>query len=391
MKKKRLIIIVVIVVIAAAIAVTRKLSNGSDPDVLRISGNIELTEVDISFKYPGRLVELAVDEGDPVKRGQIIAAMDRAEWERQLERERATVSAAESGLVQLRTAITFQRETVSGDLQLRSADLRQAEARLAELLAGSRAQEIEQARAVRAEAQVQHEQARRDFERAQKLFKDDDISAAQYDQFKARHDATAATLKRAAETLKLVEEGPRKEQIDQARAAVERARAALRLAEANSIDLRRREQEIPIRQADIRRAAAQAGVLEAQLADRTLASPVDGVVLTRSAEPGEVLPAGATVLTLGDIERPWVRGYIAESDLGRVKLGMTARISTDSYPGKAYEGKITFISSEAEFTPKQIQTQQERVKLVYRIKIDVPNPHRELKSNMPVDAEIRLK
>jgi HlyD family secretion protein len=389
--KKRLAIIGVIVAVAAAIAVTRKIRGNGDPNLLRISGNIELTEVDMSFKYPGRLVELAVDEGDPVKRGQIVAAMDRAEWERQLERERATVASTESGLVQLRTAITFQREAIGGDLDLRRADLRQAEARLGELLAGSRAQEIEQARAVLAEAQVQHEQARRDYDRAQKLFKDDDISAAQFDQFKARFDGTAASLRRAAETLKLVEEGPRKEQIEQARAAVERARAALRLAEANRIDLQRREQEIPMRQADIRRASAQAGVLETQLADRTLASPVDGVVLTRSAEPGEVLPAGATVLTLGDIERPWVRGYIAESDLGRVKLGMTARILTDSYPGKTYEGKVTFISSEAEFTPKQIQTQEERVKLVYRIKIEVPNPHRELKSNMPVDAEIRVQ
>lgn len=388
-KKKRLALAVVILAIAAATVL--KLRRRDESGVIRLTGNIELTEVDLSFKYPGRLVSLAVAEGESVKRGQMLAAMDRAEWERQLERERATVSAAESSLAQLRTAIAFQREAIGGDLELRRAELRQAEARLAELLAGSRVQEIEQARAVLAEAQVQHQQAARDFDRAQKLFKDDDISAAQFDQFKARFDATAASLKRATETLKLVEEGPRKEQIEQARAALERARAALRLAEAGRIDLQRREQEIPIRQADIRRAAAQAGVLETQLADRTLLSPVDGVVLAKSAEAGEVLPAGAAVLTLGDIDRPWVRGYIAESDLGRVKLGMPAAVTTDSYPGKTYQGRVTFISSEAEFTPKQIQTQEERVKLVYRVKIELPNPNRELKSNMPVDVEIRVR
>jgi HlyD family secretion protein len=122
------------------------------------------------------------------------------------------------------------------------------------------------------------------------------------------------------------------------------------------------------------------------LNDRVLRAPVDGVVLTRSAEPGEVVAAGASVLTLGNIEKPWARVYIAEQDLGRVKLGMAAEIRTDSYRDKSYAGKVTFISAEAEFTPKQIQTQEERVKLVYRVKVETPNPSGELKSNMPVDV-----
>jgi HlyD family secretion protein len=110
----------------------------------------------------------------------------------------------------------------------------------------------------------------------------------------------------------------------------------------------------------------------------------------KSAEVGEVLAAGTTVVTIGDLDHPWLRGYINETDLGRVKLGQKVSVISDSFPGKAYQGRISFIASEAEFTPKQIQTPQERVKLVYRVKIDVENPNRELKSNMPVDAEIRL-
>ena len=111
----------------------------------------------------------------------------------------------------------------------------------------------------------------------------------------------------------------------------------------------------------------------------------------KAADVGEVLAAGMTVVTVGDIDHPWLRAYINETDLGRVKLGAKARITTDSYPGKVYEGRVSFIASEAEFTPKQIQTQEERVKLVYRIKIDVDNPRHELKSNMPADAEIPLE
>jgi HlyD family secretion protein len=117
---------------------------------------------------------------------------------------------------------------------------------------------------------------------------------------------------------------------------------------------------------------------------------VDGVVLMKAADVGEVLAPGTTVVTVGDIDHPWLRGYINETDLGKVKLGSKARVTTDSYRGKVYDGRVTFISSEAEFTPKQIQTEQERVKLVYRIKIEVDNPRHELKSNMPADAQIVL-
>ncbi len=145
-----------------------------------------------------------------------------------------------------------------------------------------------------------------------------------------------------------------------------------------------------MRSAEIERAQAQAGVLEVQLSDRVLVAPVDGVVMTRSAELGEVVAAGTTVVTLGDVARPWARVYVAERDLGRVKLGMDAEVRTDSYPDKPYRGKVAFVSAEAEFTPKQIQTQEERVKLVYRMKVETPNPDGELKSNMPVDVTLRV-
>ncbi|MBE0657114.1 MAG: efflux RND transporter periplasmic adaptor subunit [Bryobacteraceae bacterium] len=386
---KKLTIIIVIVAIGGFWAY--KAWNGrADEGLIRLSGNIELTEVDIAFKTAGKLVELNADEGDAVKKGQTLARLDAAELERSLERESATVDGARSALAQLETGIQYQQEAIGGEIALRQADLRQAEARLKELQTGSRPQEIEQARAAVAEAQAQHAQASADWTRAQRLISNDDITRQQFDQFKNRYDAASAALKRAAEALKLVEEGPRTEQIEQAKAVAERARAALRVAEAGRIDIQRRRQELTMRKAEIERATAQKGVLSAQMSDRQVESPVDGVVLSKSAEAGEVLAGGAALLTVGDIDRPWVRGYISETDLGRVKLGMAAEVTTDSYPGKVYKGTVTFINSEAEFTPKQIQTTEERVKLVYRVKIEVENPNRELKSNMPVDAVIRV-
>jgi len=153
--------------------------------------------------------------------------------------------------------------------------------------------------------------------------------------------------------------------------------------------LQRREEDLGGRRAEVNRARAQVAITQTQINDTVVTAPMDGVVLVKSAELGEVLAAGTTVVTIGDIDHPWLRAYIAETDLGRVKLGSKVKVTTDSYPGKIYNGRVSFISSEAEFTPKQIQSAEERVKLVYRIKIDIDNPLHELKSNMPADAEIQ--
>jgi HlyD family secretion protein len=391
MKKVVRILVVVVVLVVSAVALLRSgLFRKPDLNTLRLSGNIELTQVDIAFKSPGRITSLNIKEGSTVTKGQILAEIDRVSLSSQKDREQAGVEAAHAQLAQMITAIQFQRESIEGDLQLKRADLRSAEARLAELNAGTRSQEIQAARSQVDDLKTWLDQYKRDFDRAQILFKNEDISAAQYEQFRSKYQSTTQSLRQAEQRLALLVEGPRKETVEAARAQVERAQAAIRLAEANRIELKRREQELAVRRAEIERAKAGVSIIASQLADTTIDSPIDGVVLVKSAEQGEIVAAGATIATIGDIEHPWLRAYIGEKDLGRVKLGTQVKLTNDSFPGKVYIGKITFISSEAEFTPKQIQTQDERVKLVYRIKIEVDNPNHELKSNMPVDAEIVL-
>ena len=389
--KKRIIPIALIILVLAVggFLYSRRVSAG-DANRIRLSGNIELTQVDISFKVPGNLVERTVDEGDPVKKGQLVARIDDLQTLRQKNAQQAGVQSAEMQLAQSATSVAWQKETLEGDIALRRAEVAQAQAVLDQMLAGSRPQEIQQAEAAVADARTQHEQARLDWERAQTLFRNDDISTAQRDQAQSRFNSTGAILKQAQERLAIIREGPRKEEIAVARAQLARAQAALKISEANRIETRRREEDLATRRAEVERARQQLGVTESQLQDTAVFSPVDGVVLVKSAELGEVLAAGTTVVTIGDIDHPWVRGYVKETELGRVKLGQKVRITTDSYAGKEYWGRVSFIASEAEFTPKQIQTNDERVKLMYRIKIEVDNQHRELKSNMPVDAEIVL-
>ena len=199
-----------------------------------------------------------------------------------------------------------------------------------------------------------------------------------------------SSLKQAKDHEALMKEGSRSEDVDQAQAQLIRAKAAIRGSQANELDIKRRQQDVVAKQADIEREQAQIALIDAQLADTTASSPIAGVVLVKSVDVGEVIAPGTAVVTVGDLDHPWLRAYIPETDLGRVKLGAKVDVKTDSFPGRIFNGRVTFISSEAEFTPKQIETKDERVKLVYRIKIEIDNPQHELKSNMPADAEIHV-
>jgi HlyD family secretion protein len=387
MRVKAIVPIAAVAVVAAAIAVPRFFRRG-DGDAIRVSGNIELTEVNIAFKIPGKLIERTVDEGDPVKPGMPVARLDTAQLLAQRERAQAAIEAAISAEAQQRTAVEYQRATLEGQIRQRAAEVEQAEAKLAALLAGSRTQEKAQARAAVDRAQTEYDRAANDWKRAQTLFAKDDISAADFDRYRTTYESAEAQLKSAKEAQALVIEGPRREDIDAGRAQLAQARAALALAEAQRLELKRKEQQLTGLAADIAQRRADLAVIQTELNDSVAVSPIGGVVLVKAAEPGEVLAAGTNVLTVGDLDHPWVRAYISERDLGRVKLGDQARVTTDSFPGKVYKGRVSFIASEAEFTPKQIQTPEERAKLVYRVKIEVENPQHELKSNMPVDAEI---
>jgi HlyD family secretion protein len=319
------------ILILAAIAgllfylLTRE-KEGGNP-YLKVSGNIEATEVDVGFKISGRIVSRSVDEGDWVEKGKILATLDDEDLRQRLEVAQAT--------------------------------LKSAQARLEKLLAGSRPEEIREAAAALQQTQFDFENKKVNYERMNSLFERGVIPKDTLDNTEAAFKIAKAAVERAKENYQLVKIGPRKEDIDDAKAQVEQAKANLKL-------------------------------IETQLSYTVLYSPLSGVVLVKSSEIGEVVNPGTSILTLADIENVWLKAYIPEIDLSRVKWGQEVTVTTDLRPQKVYKGKISFISSQAEFTPKQIQTEKERVTLVYRIKIDIPNPERELKPGMPADGKILL-
>ena len=328
MKRRIFILIVVAALIVAGVYLYPRFTKDSKPqNELVLSGNIEAHESLVSFKVQGRIIELPVEEGQSVEKGTLLARLDDADYKQRVRIDEAGVRVRQSNL-----ALT---------------------------LAGTREQEIKAVQQNMLDAQADMLQKKLDYDRAERLFTEDAVSAQDRDLADTALKRSQAAFQAAQQKYNQAVEGSRKEDID-------------------------------IAQANLKEAHANLGMSRVNLDYTVLHAPTAGVVTVRQAELGEVVVPGTPVVTLADLDHLWLRAYVAETDLGRIRWGQDAAITTDTYPGKQYHGRISFIASDAEFTPKSVQTYKERVTLVYRIKIDIDNPHHELKPGMPADAHITL-
>jgi HlyD family secretion protein len=317
-----------VLLVAAGLALWRwnALRTG-ERTAIRGSGIIEVTQVDAAFEVAGRMVERFVDEGAMVDGGEPIARLDEREY--QLRAERATSQKAA------------------------------AEARYTMMLRGSREQEVDQALAEVESAASARRLQELDYQRIAKLAHGGIVSQNELDQANTNLVSAQKAEERASARLAMLREGFRTEEIEEARAHVRQAQAELELAELD-------------------------------LAHTKLYAPLAGRVLSKSREPGEMVQPGTPIVTIGDLARPWVNLYVSERDLGRVHLGMKAQVLVDSFPNDPFAGTVTFVADRAEFTPKNIQTPDERVKLVYRVKVEVEARDQALKPGMPADALLPL-
>ncbi len=326
MSKKRLIPILII--LAAGFFLGFRLFGSGfehDGNELTIYGNVDLREVNIAFYANGRISRLLVDEGDKVKKGQLLAELDDSRYRLAVDRLRAEVDA--------------QRELLS------------------KLETGSRPQEKKEAKAQVAGAEARLALARITLRRLKELAKTDYVPKQKRDDAEAELKAAEAALQAAREKLSLVLEGPRKEDISRAAAQLKALESALSLAER-------------------------------ELADTKLYAPSDGIIQNRILEPGAMASPSASVFTLALTDPLWIRAYIPEPMLGKIKKGMKVEVTSDSFPDTRYEGWVGFISPVAEFTPKAVQTTELRTRLVYRARCFVKNSNGELRLGMPVTVRV---
>jgi HlyD family secretion protein len=300
--------------------------SASESDAIEASGTIEATEADLGFQIGGRVDSILVREGDRVESGQRLALLDRRE-------------------------LLARREAAAAQVDAQRA-------RLSELERGFRTEEVEQARAALRAAEQRVVDAERDRIRTRNLFEGGAVSRQAMDNQESIYTVAVADRDRLRQQATLLERGARPEQISAQRAAVAQAEAALAQVEAN------------LSQAEVH-------------------APFSGNVTRRQREPGEVISAGLPVLTIADPGDRWVRIYVREEEVGRVHLGQTAEVRVDAFPDRVYQGQVTFIADEAEFTPRNVQTREERVKLVYRLKVRVVgDTAQDLKPGVPADVRL---
>jgi HlyD family secretion protein len=327
--KKRIIPLAIVGLVAVGVGFWyfHRVHGGEEAKELTLYGNADIRQVQLAFHATGRIRQLAVQEGDYVKSGDLVAEIDPVRYEASAARAAAELAA--------------QKQI------------------LARLLAGTRPEEIREARARVKAAESKSEDTRLVYQRTQALYRDKTAPRQSLDDAEAAFESAEAEVDVERQALALAIKGPREEDIAAARAQVNASEAALRLAER-------------------------------ELADTKLCTPTAGVIQDRILEPGDMAFPETPVFTLSLTNPVWVRAYVSESSLGKIASGMKAHVTTDSFPGKIYRGWIGFISPTAEFTPKEVQTTELRTKLVYRIRVYACNPNNELRLGMPVTVTIPL-
>ncbi|HEX9126062.1 MAG TPA: efflux RND transporter periplasmic adaptor subunit [Methylomirabilota bacterium] len=318
---------VLVLLIALSVAATwAGLHLGVGPSKpVGVTGTIEATQVDVSVKITGRILQRLVKEGDRVTRGQVLVRLDDSE--------------------------------LAADVRRLDAALRSAQSTLRDLQKGARPQEIEDARAAVSSAEATRTMTERDYQRTEQLFKQNLIAAQDVDRARQAYEVAKAQERSARERLALLLEGSRPDQIDAARWQVTQAESAL--AQARS-----------------------------RLRETVVVSPIEGVVLRKNLEAGETANPGVPILTLVDPKDVWLRAYVPETEMGRLKIGDPATLRVDAFPNRVFTGRLIEIGGEAEFTPRNVQTKKERVNLVFRIKIQIDNPEGLLKPGLPADADV---
>lgn len=413
------------------------------PDTIAGNGIVEATEVDVSAKVAGKILTLEVREGDEVREGQLLATLDSGELQGQVVQAQGNLEAAEAALAeftagtrpedvrrakaQYETALRALQETGAHlsliregpreeQLQQLRAAYEQAKAARDLVRAGPRQEQIEQFRAALAQAEATLSDAEREFRRTETLEQQGVVAGQQVDLARTRRDVAQAQVTAAQQRLDEALAGARPQELQQAEAQVEIARQRLGEAEAGARPQELKEAESQVAQSKAQVEAARAALDLALAGPRKeqissargrveqargtlqtaksaheqtqIFSPTTGRVTLRNMEPGELATPGQPIVRIAELRRVWLRVYVPEPQVGLVKLGQRAEVTADAFPDKRYAGRVIEIAEEPEFTPRNVQTKEERVKLVFGVKIEVENPSQELKPGMPADAVI---
>ena len=387
--KKRLILIVFLVLLFGVGAMVYWGQRTERFAELYYSGTIEATQADLAFQVSSRVRTVFFDEGQAVEKNQLLAVLDPEEFRARRDQARADWLRSRENLKQLETLLELNRNVLPAEVERVKAAVQALQSQLAELEAGYRVQEVEQARYAYEQAQFALEEARKDKTRFDALFERKIIAEKDKDAVDLKYETALKAYEGAKKAYELLQEGYRKESIETARYKLAEGQAALKQARENLKKTEAVQSEVEAARAQVQSAEAALELAEIQLKYTELRAPFKGILVSRNVEPGEVVTVGQEVLSLADLSQVDLKVFVDETEIGKVQPGQKVDVKIDTFASKTYTGHVSFISPEGEFTPKIIQTRKERVKLVYLVKITIPNPDLELKTGMPADAWFR--
>ena len=356
---------------------------------LYYSGTIEATQSNLAFQVSGRIIRVLVDEGHKAAKDQLLAELDPEEFLARRDQAEANLTLARETLNELEALLAVYQNTLPAEVERAAAGVKALEAQRNELEAGYRTQEVEQARLTLQAAEINLEEARKDKNRFDTLFSKGTVSEKTKEAADVRYEIALKAYERSKEAHDLMKQGFRRESIESAQAKLAEGRAVLKQAKSNLKKIEATTKQVNAAKAQVDAAAAALELAKIQLGQTQLKAPFQGTVTSRNMEPGEVVSPGREVLSLSDLSSVDLKVFVDETEIGKIKPGQKVEVKTDTFPDKVYPGRVAFISPEGEFTPKIIQTRKERVKLVYLVKVSLPNPDLELKSGMPADAWFR--
>ena len=356
---------------------------------LYYSGTIEAKHAELGFQVSGRIRDVLADEGQIVEKDQALAVLDQSEYQARHEQAKAHLESFIKNLQRLEVFLEVYKKTLPDEVARAEAGVKVLLSQLQELEAGYREQDIERARLAFSTSRDIMEEAGKNKVRYDKLFKKKIVSEKEWDAIKLKYETASKEFEKAKEALEMLKEGVREETIQTARARLAEGKAILKQAGSNLKKIDAAEKEVEAARAQVQAARSAVDLAKIHLKYTLLRAPFKGIITSRNIEPGEVVLPGREVMTLSDLSTVELKIFVGETEIGKVKPGQRVEVRVDSFPDKVYRGKVSFISPEGEFTPKIIQTHQERVKLVYLVKVFIPNPDLELKSGMPADAWLR--
>jgi HlyD family secretion protein len=375
--RKTLFIGAIAVAIGGAIWGWRYFNGRAASDRLTLSGTIEADEINVGSKVAGRIAAVLVKEGQEVKQGEPLIRFESYDLDARRADAIAAVAQAEANLERVKN-LSRPEEIAQAQAQAEAARMNYEIARN-----GPRRQEIDAARADLAAAAADYEVAKTTLARVERLVRSGDLSRQEYDNAKASFDRASARREAARQRLDLLAAGTRKEEIQRARQQYEQAAANRELVERGA-----RKEDIEVARAQLDRSRAALQQVETQMVELEVKAPADAVVEVLQVRPGDLINANSPVATLVEINRLWVRVYVPEPELGSAQLGKEVSVTVDTFKGESFKGVIEEIASRGEFTPRNVQTREERTHQVFSMRVRLDNSARKLRAGMAADVSI---